>query len=319
NGGYAYFDDISVTPLDNVALSLKAWTPVADSGGSSNGLSVQGSTTGVASNATGIRNSAYTFDGSSGYLRQATIGMNIGTLTYATGNDTTSAQFEDDGQNFSTYQTTSGDASYMLVVTNSDNTLTWGYLGTASGTGNKDITIYTTKARATRGWGASGSTLPIGGSKVPVGYEIRKTDFQLSSTFTVGAWTTRNASDNGGVIGKKTGSVGNGFGLSISDNDIRFGTDSYGVSHFAFSPGTAWHFYVVTFSSGTATVYIDGASVVSNGSLTLSDTYAPLTVGFDYYWSGTNDRHLNGSIDEPFVTTEVLTAAQIFDMYNSGR
>jgi hypothetical protein len=47
-----------------------------------NNLSVQGSLTGVSSNASGKIGNAYTFDGSTGYLRQKTYLSNIGTLSF---------------------------------------------------------------------------------------------------------------------------------------------------------------------------------------------------------------------------------------------
>ena len=102
--------------------------------------------------------------------------MNLGALSYGTN------ALTDAGQTFTPYKA-GNPATYMIVVTNSDNTTSWGYLGTASGTGNKDITIYTTVARATRGWKG---TAPVAGSKVAVGYEVRKTDFQITGNLTVG-------------------------------------------------------------------------------------------------------------------------------------
>jgi hypothetical protein len=95
----------------------------ADSvGNNNNPLSVHGSATGVYSTE-GIKGNAYLFDGSTSYLRQKTYAVNIGTLAYS-GNS-----FIDTGQDFAAYKASS-PASYMLVVTNSDNTVSWGYLGT---------------------------------------------------------------------------------------------------------------------------------------------------------------------------------------------
>ncbi|MEI6327470.1 MAG: LamG domain-containing protein, partial [Candidatus Roizmanbacteria bacterium] len=314
-----YVDDVSVTPLDNVALSLKAWTPVGDSGGSSNSLSVQGSTTGVVSNATGIRNTAYTFDGSSGYLRQATIATNIDALYY----DTNS--FGDGGQNFSTYYTTSGNSTYMIVITNSDNTTTWGYLGGADGArvGNNNwVSIYQNKTRANAGWNGAGMS-----GKTPVGYEVRKTDYQITGSMSVGAWV--KASGDGIILGKSDarGASTAGFVFATgygSGNkfEFRVGTVINATDpNTHVSNGTTWYYVVGVYVPSTSiTLYVNGSQVAQTTAsvpASITDVYIPLqtnmTTGAGNNWFN------NGSIDEPFVTTEVLTAAQIFDMYNSGR
>ena len=306
-----YFDDISVTPLDNVALSLKAWAPVSDSSAIGSSLSVQGSSTGVQSLASGVRNSAYTFDGSTGYLRQQTIAVNVGTLAYL-GNDTTTAQFEDDGLDFSTYQTTSGNAAYMIVVTNSDNTTSWGYMGAASG-GN--INIYTTKALATRGWSG---TAPIAGSKVPVGYEIKKTDFQITGNITVGAWFKTPATSLTSI--NKGDGDNTGYRLFTIANVPTFRTVGSGVGATgtvgSFNDGN-WH-YLVGVNNGTNNlIYVDGVLGGSASSPVVIDSPNPLVIGARSYAS-TVDAYASGSIDEPFVTADALSAAQILDMYNKG-
>ena len=311
--GTFYIDDISVTPLDNVALSLKAWTPVADSGGSSNSLSVQGSSTGVASNATGVRNSAYTFDGSTGYLRQQTIATNIGTLSYV-GNDTTTASFTDGAATMSTYAA-SAPYTHMIVVTNSDNTTSWGYMGTAS-SGN--ITIFTTKGGTTRGWNG---VAPVAGTKVPVGYEIRKTDFQISGDFSLGAWVKLAAPVNTAYLFAKSSdaNISDGFGLSPG----RPGNSNYPVFRMnnqilvgtTYVADNNWHYLVGVRSGTTCYIYVDG--VATSGTITNppQDTYYPFGIGnVPVFNAGAYG--VNGSIDEPFITAEALTASQILDMYN---
>ncbi|MEI6462546.1 MAG: LamG-like jellyroll fold domain-containing protein, partial [bacterium] len=330
NGASTYFDDVSLTLLDNVSLSFKSWASASDSSAIGSSLSVQGNATGVQSLASGVRNTALTFDGSTGYLRQQTIATNVGTLSYATGNDTTTAQFEDDGMDFSTYQTTSGNASYMIVITNSDNTTTWGYLGTASGSGNKDIQIYTTKARATRGWGANGSILPIGGAKVPVGYEIRKTDFQITGAMSFGAWI--KTSDTYSIPFSKEQITSNGNGISGSRGfELRIQNNSnggLGITNFATSGDLTsyidgnWHYYIGVFNPSTElALYIDGSKALSNTNAvpsSLVDTSDPVTIGGPSNLIAAASSFFNGSIDEPFITADVLSASQILDMYNKG-
>ena len=309
NGTSAYFDDVSVTPLDNVSTSFNSWASVSDSSALGNSLSVQGSATGVQSLAAGVRNSAYTFDGSTGYLRQATIATNIGTLGYS-GNT-----LADDGQTFTSYKTSTGNAAYMIVVTNSDNTTSWGYIGNNS-EATTSVTVYTTIARTTQGWNGTAVS-----GKTPVGYEIRKTDFQITGNLTVGAWVK---STGGGAIGKFLGGITTGFSLDFlgisPSNSARFSTgDGPGTTGTSTVLDGNWHYVVGTFDSSTSirSVYVDGQlQAQTNGASAPTDSYAPVLVGVRNNNGIVN--FLNGSLDEPFVTAEALSAAQILDMYNKG-
>lgn len=312
--GTFYIDDISVTPLDNVALSLKAWAPVSDSSALGNSLSVQGNATGVQSLAAGVRNTALTLDGSTGYLRQATIATNIGTLSYV-GNDTTTASFTDDAATMSTYQA-SAPYTYMIVVTNSDNTVSWGYMGTAS-SGN--ITIFTTKTGSTRGWNG---TAPVAGTKTPVGYEIRKTDFQINGSLTMGAWVKRNSSGTWDqIFSKQAAPLGYSIRYQGPANTLAFGVNNnvYATTSSTITD-TNWHFIVATVdsSNGNGNIYVDGNVAGTQGSIpTPLDSSEPLTIGRQCS-GNTLGTFVNGSIDEPFITANVLSAAQILDMYNKG-
>ncbi len=112
-----------------------------DAATAGNDLSVQGDSDGVASTTSGARGNGYTFDGSTGHLRQKTYLTNIGTLTYGTN------ALTDTGQTFTSYK--ASPATYMIVVTNSDNTTSWGYIGTTSGATVVDV--FTTKTLSTAG------------------------------------------------------------------------------------------------------------------------------------------------------------------------
>lgn len=90
-----------------------------------------------------------------------------GTLSYQ-GNDTTTAVLRDTGQTWSDWDTSTGDAAYAVVVTNTDGTVSWGYLGALS---TSDITVYQDLALTTRGWNG---VLPVGGSKTPESYRVRR-------------------------------------------------------------------------------------------------------------------------------------------------
>ncbi|MEI6327555.1 MAG: LamG-like jellyroll fold domain-containing protein, partial [Candidatus Roizmanbacteria bacterium] len=301
-----YFDDYSITPLDNVALSLKAWAPVSDSSAIGSSLSVHGNATGVQSLAAGVRNSAYTFDGSTGYLRQQTIATNIGTLSYS-GNT-----FIDDAQTFTSYQA-ANPATHMIVITNSDNTTTWGYIG--SGGSATTINVYTTKTESTAGFNG---TSPTG--KTPVGYEVRKTDFQITGNYAVGMWVKRARTGVTEFIFSKGSSGGPNTGYSgyfNPDNTISFYNGGVGGMVTASTiTDTNWHYLVFNSNGASSAVYIDGISA-QTGNMGSAPNDNPIS--FNISANVFSTPGFQGSIDEPFVTAEALTAGQIFDMYNSGR
>lgn len=91
-----------------------------------------------------------------------------GSLTYA------ATTFTDAGQDWTDWETTSGDAQYSIWITNSDGTLTWAYLGAkVSAT---QINVYTDQARASGGWNGAGRT-----DKAAAAYYVRGSSSALIS------------------------------------------------------------------------------------------------------------------------------------------
>lgn len=88
--------------------------------------------------------------------------------------------FQDTGQDFGDWETTSGDAAYAIVVTNSDQTQTWGYCGAASGAGNRIVAVYKDIELSTAGWNG---TSPSG--KTPTSYYVRRA-YQFSGHRPIG-------------------------------------------------------------------------------------------------------------------------------------
>ena len=313
-GRISYFDDVSVIALDNVSTSFQSWAPASDATSASNDLSIHGDSDGVTSSASGARNKAYTFDGSTGYLRQKTYDMNVGTLSYADSN----TDISDTGQEFEDWDNDDGgSAEYMVVVTNSDNTTSWGYF--CANDGGTQTAVYTKKA-CTGGSEGFNGTSPSG--KTPVGYEIRKTDFQITGNLTVGAWVNHVPFSGRNIIGKK---YENSNFLSFylghgGTNQFSFNGSNNGTSHsnFAISGATGrsaytWYFVVGVINGSTATLYVNGVSDgTASGVTTMTDTYGSFMLGAGYY-SGFHQ----GPIDSPFVISSALTQAQIQDIYNS--
>lgn len=84
------------------------------------------------------------------YSNAAVNDVNQGTLNYLA----VPARLQDTGQDFSDWETTSGNAAYRVQVMNSDNTVSWGYLGAASTVTNPNdtVTIYQDFNLSTAGW-----------------------------------------------------------------------------------------------------------------------------------------------------------------------
>lgn len=304
-GSIVYFDDVSVIPLDNTALSFQSWTPVTDTTSAANNLSVHGDSDGVTSTTSGAQGNAYTFDGSTGYLRQKTYATNIGTLSYS-GNTLT-----DTGQTFTSYKsgTSPATAPYMIVVTNSDNTTSWGYIGNA-GEGATVVTVYNSKATSSAGWLG---TSPTG--KTPVGYEIRKSDYQITGSFTVGAWVKQSAGGLYYYVSKWTNHNANdGFALGHSGTYTYFwvndGANKYVQSSVDVIDNN-WHFVVGVYNGSTKTIYVDGVQTGQNSQTTVSDNPGPFRV------SENDVSVVPRSVDSPFILNTALSADQVKALYLS--
>lgn len=77
-----------------------------------------------------------------------------------------------------------------------------------------------------------------------------------------------------------------------------------------------WHHILVTFDSGTHTLYVDGTQNAQNTGKTLAwDTGADLKFGKFYNYSG---GYYNGSLDEVGYWDRALSSGEIAELYNAG-
>ncbi|PIZ46503.1 hypothetical protein COY32_03175, partial [candidate division WWE3 bacterium CG_4_10_14_0_2_um_filter_41_14] len=300
------YNNVADYTLDNVTVKEIA-----------NPLSIHGSSTGVAST-TGVRGNAYTFDGSTGFLRQKMYDTNVGTLSYQ-GDDTTTAEFRDTSQNFDDWDVASGNATYLLKITNSDATQSWGFMGTNNNSG-QDIDIYTSIDRGTRGWSSeSGGTLPVTTAKTPVAYEVYKVDHDIVGDTTLMFWFKTSATNADNRIIDKY-ATGNGYYMKTIASGILYaatlGTGSAtSTSTTAVNDGV-WHYITWVIDAGANQyLYIDGI-LEDTDAITLTSTAAPYplylmandgTAGF-----------VAGSLDSYAHVKAALTAAQIKELYNAS-
>ncbi len=86
-----------------------------------------------------------------------------GNLSYTTENS--DKTFTDDGQDFGDWESASPNAAYMIVITNNDSSVTYGYLGAeVSAT---EIKVYQEITLATSGWNGQDPS-----AKTPVSYDV---------------------------------------------------------------------------------------------------------------------------------------------------
>ncbi|MFO0703134.1 MAG: DUF2341 domain-containing protein [Patescibacteria group bacterium] len=291
NGASAYFDDVSLKEVLNP-------------------LSIHGDSDGVVSNTSSKIGNGYTFDGSTGFLKQKTYDTNVGTLSYGTNT------ISDTGQNFDDWDNDDGGiAEYMLVATNSDNTTSWGYLCTNSSP-TTQVTIYTKKDCSTGANGFNGTSIT---GKTPVGYEIRKTDFQITGAFTTGAWIYANAVNSARPIITKS-NFSNGYDvqpyvLMINNGYLtgNIGNSGGPVVGSQIQPNT-WYYVTLTYDGSVISLYKDG---VLDASLSRSGL---IYQSFDYFSIAGNTNqayHYIGSLDEAFIKPSAMTAEQIAATYKS--
>ena len=103
--------------------------------------------------------------------------------------------FQDDGQDFSEWETVgAGESTYQITVTNDDDSTCSGYLGEATTTLNADdsIWIFQDRGRGRAGW--NGDT----GGKTPVSYVV--SDVDLAGTQQETAWS--ESTDSSDIYGE---------------------------------------------------------------------------------------------------------------------
>lgn len=146
-----------------------------------------------------------------------------GNLSYTTENS--DQTFTDDGQNFTEWQTTSGDAAFLIRVHNDDGSLSWGFLGAK--VSDTEIKVYQDRSRATTGWKGDD---PSG--KTPETYEIENiTVIPNTLFFAIGKGVYY--SDETAEAGYAT-SGGTDY---LKDAKASFGTDTYNTGYTLYLVG----------------------------------------------------------------------------------
>ena len=132
-------------------------------------------------------------------------------------------------------------------------------------------------------------------------------------------FSTSTAEGGGGFYMDVTGSSG----MRVIWQGSSFSNEAYALTSIVDS-STGWHHFVVTYDSGTTTVYKDGSSFGSSTSYSNhqgygSDTQNVMIVGCNHTNSGGRDYYTEFMIDEmAFWGDRALTSNEVVDLYNSG-
>jgi hypothetical protein len=279
------------------------------------------------------RSGYWIFNGSTQYGVQTEQDDEQGALTYV--GDAGSAEFRDASQDFSDWETTPASNAAYMIVTHSDNGVSWGYMGASNNSG-KDIDIYSDLGLTTRGW--KGRTTPNGSGDTPATYEIYRSDFNMTGDLTILIWlkpddgqpadwevvfSKWNTSDNTRSFAFDIWPAGGAHAgkiiLYISDDGTNFFGERSDSAVFSDGAQTAFTFlgYVFDSSIPDGAQYVNGsveASTIISGPYGSSrfDSPNPFSISRsdDLY-------HFAGAIAEVLIFSRALSLAEVGQLWKS--
>ncbi len=134
--------------------------------------------------------------------------------------------------------------------------------------------------------------------------------------FTIEAWVSGIPSGgNRRIFDKAAAGAGLGYGLDISDTDIRlFGTPTELDSLASFSVTSAYHVVAVSNGTGAGSIYVNGG-LLASGPFNASTPYTG-----DAHIAVANDgtAHFDGTIDEVAVYNYALPPDRVLAHYRAG-
>jgi hypothetical protein len=141
------------------------------------------------------------------------------------------------------------------------------------------------------------------------------------SEFTVAVWVKLDAIDSSRIFDFGTGTTSYVY-LQVSDGaGIHFGMAAPSKPTFDLATSTQpltvdgnWHHLAVTLLAGTATIYVDGASMATKGGTTIKPTDLGATTQNWLGQSRDGARYLSGSLDELRIACRAFTPDEITNL-----
>jgi cytoskeletal protein CcmA (bactofilin family) len=142
----------------------------------------------------------------------------------------------------------------------------------------------------------------------------------ITSSQSIGAWV-KTSSATGSIIAKYNASVSGSYAIYLSGGAVNYYLNTSAsttiTSNRTVNDGN-WHYIVATYDGAYVYIYIDGQLDKSTAYTgTIIDSTAIFQIGARQSSSANTD-FFTGSIDEPFVTANTLTAGQVKNMYQVG-
>jgi len=136
-----------------------------------------------------------------------------------------------------------------------------------------------------------------------------------SNAFTASAWAYLTGSGSWNTI---VGEGCQGFDLTISSQQVRFGRNCGGGSPFYNGPTISlnrWYHTVIAYDGSSIKLYVDG-KLYNGGSVTYDRAnVASMNIGS---YSSTGAEFFNGFIDEVSIYSQALLSSQIKQLYVQG-
>jgi len=183
-----------------------------------------------------------------------------------------------------------------------------------NGSAQGDPTVNATGTRGTTGWNLDGSGTPHDHISVP-----HASSYAQTGTVSVELWVDwngANSADNAqGLISKAGSDAADGFSVFYltSNNEFRSRIDGSGYA-IGGSLSTGLHHIVWTHDQGAETVYVDGSSVGSTTTTSLSTTNSEeLRIGCNT-WSDSDG--LNGVVQYAGLFDNALSSSEVQTLYD---
>lgn len=141
-----------------------------------------------------------------------------------------------------------------------------------------------------------------------------------AASYTVCAWIKRASNPTECYILTHDGDATNhGWAAGLYQNRIMLLHGSVALVQGASSiTDTNWHHYAYTYSGGTVSFYLDGATDGTGSAGAYTAVSTSVVIGANKDASGNPKAYFDGTLDEVGYWSRALSGAEITSLYNSG-
>ncbi len=172
--------------------------------------------------------------------------------------------------------------------------------------GTDAVHIVSTRNGSTRNWAGIGAGFGYNDSAYT--FEVRKTLFQITGSFTIGSWLNAADATDFIVVDKLSGNYGYLLNLDGSDFvncTVGDGTDTQSATGAVAVTENQWHRVIATYDGTNIRIYLDGVLIDTQAQSAPGDVSKALSIGSD----GTD--FAEGNQAHEFICNVAWTAAQV--------